>query len=550
MPSRPPGPTPSPAARRALAAPKAPAPQIPRAAPAAPREGSAAEPEELERRVERAEVLGHHAGRLGLPAPPPTLPAPPAAPLAVTPGADSVQRLTHGAIGTMIHHAPPEDPSPGIDGVNKAFYPRQSILDSRRGGIRPKEGPTHAWDFAGLAQRIADMRERTGLPPKSFPIVVNANRMVSPGLESAPKEYMDAEKEVFAISSVWGMDYLRTSGAPGAYAPVLADWRTVNDQLLSSRREAVPLGDKAAGLLRSHAGDLVSASRNDAIPHRGLRNLFFQDPWFMSELSLLERTHDFVHVITLDSDADLGTGEVLDELAELAERELAPEGDAPGPAGGLHITATDYVYARDDLFEWLAGLLDKVGRKKLEQRGYDAYPAEPGLTISYSSTIGKSARAYLASGPFGPESTGNPHGGPFKGLVNSSQSVEGKNLRESWRQTFGDPEAPIHRTTAYANVRESEGQLRGHGPTMMRIGAQYREKKPIPAELIQALITSDNYHSLTPDRNDQEKRGVQSGIVREATEILNAILTENRFPDDPRTLKGAVNAALAAYMNA
>jgi hypothetical protein len=361
---------------------------------------------------------------------------------------------------------------------------------------------------------------------------------------------MDEEKEVFAISSVWGMDYKRPSGAPGAYGPVLADWRRVEDQNLSSRRATVELGDNAPALLRSHAKDLVAASRNDAIPHRGLRNLFFQDDWFMSELQSLEKTRDFVHILTLDSDADLGTGEVLDELAELAERHIAPEGDTPHAAGGLHVTATDYVYIRDDLFEWLAGLLDKVGRKKMEQRGYDAYPAEPGLTISYSSTIGKSARAYLASGPFGPESTGDPRGGPFKELVNSSQSVEGKNLRESWRQSFGDPEAPIHRTTAYANVRESEGQMRGHGPTMRNIGRYYAEKKPIPQELIQALITSDTYHSLTPDRNDGTKRGVQSGIVQEATAIVNDILTQADFPEDPRTLKAAINAALAGYMNA
>jgi hypothetical protein len=450
----------------------------------------------------------------------------------------------------MIHHAPPAEADPVIDGVNKAFYPARDILDSRRGGLRDKGGETHDWDFAGLAQRIADMRERTGLPPESFPIVVNANRMVSPGREGAPKEYMDEEKEVFAISSVWGMDYLRPNGAPGTYGPVLAGWREAADQLLSSRRASVELGDKAPALLRSHAKDLVAASRNDAIPHRGLRNLFFQDPWFMSELKSLERTHDFVHVITLDSDADLGTGEVLDELAALAERDLAPEGDSEHAAGGLHVTATDYVYVRDDLFEWLAGLLDKVGRKKMEQRGYDAYPAEPGLTISYSSTIGESARGYLASGPFGPESTGDPRGGPFKDLVNSSQSVEGKNLRESWRRSYGDPEAPIHRTTAYANVRESEGQMRGHGPTMGNIGRYYTAKQPIPQELIQALITSDNYHSLTPDRNDQDKKAVQSGIVKEATAIVNGILTENDFPDDPRTLKEAINAALATYMNA
>ncbi|HEY8022070.1 MAG TPA: hypothetical protein VIH93_13280 [Thermoanaerobaculia bacterium] len=494
----------------------------------------------MDRRLQRALRLGHRPPPVGLPEAPRPTPIPPGPPV--------VQR-NHAAIGTMIHHAPPPEPDPAIDPVNKGFYGARAILDSRRGGLKEKSGGIYDWDFAGLAQRIADMRERTGLPARSFPIVVNANRMISPGLEDAPKEYMDEEKEVFAISSVWGMDFKDADGDSAGYGPVLASWKRAVDHNLSGRRDRVALGDNAMALLRAHAKDLVAASRNDAIPHRGLRNLFFQDPWFMGELQFLERAADFVHIITLDSDADLGTGEVLDELAALAERYLAPEGGSEHAAGGLHITATDYVYARDDLFEWLAGLLDKVGRKKMEQRGFDAYPAEPGLTISYSSTIGKSARGYLAAGPFGPESTGDPRGGPFKGLVNSSQSVEGKNLRESWRRTFGDPEAPIHRTTAYANVRESEGQLRGHGPTMREIGLLYAAKRPIPVELIQSLISSDNYHSLTPDRNDPRKRDTQRGIVQQVTVILNRLLAESDFPADPRTLKAALNAALAGYMN-
>jgi hypothetical protein len=147
-----------------------------------------AAPADLEGKLQRAELLGHHAGHLGLPAPaapPPHVPGPN---LAITPGAGAVQRLQHGAIGTMIHHAPPAAADPVIDGVNKGFYPARAVLDSRRGGLLEKGGETYDWDFPALAQRIADMRERTGVPPESFPIVINANRMVSPGLEAVPKE--------------------------------------------------------------------------------------------------------------------------------------------------------------------------------------------------------------------------------------------------------------------------------------------------------------------------------------------------------------------------
>lgn len=357
---------------------------------------------------------------------------------------------------------------------------------------------------------------------------------------------MDEGKAVFAFGSVWGMNYLTPAKTPAEYPAVLSDWERAQDMNKSTRKKEVELGMAAKSLLRDHAKDIVSASRNDAIPHRGLRNLIVSDPEFLELLGRIEKEADFVHIVTLDSDVDLGGGEIFKEMGELAERHLTSEKGSP--RSGIHITATDYVYARDNLFEWFAGALDKVGRKKLEAKGHDAYPGEPGLTISYASSFGDKAREFIGSGPFGPEDSGDPKHGHFKDLVESRQSVEGKNLRAGWRRLIGEEKAPIHRTVSYLTVHESEGQVKGHSGAVKTIMSMYEQKKPIPPELIQSLITSDNYHSLAPDRNNKNRVSDQRDIVVEATHILNGVISENKYPNDPGALKFALNTALADFM--
>jgi hypothetical protein len=458
-----------------------------------------------------------------------------------------IQNFTHAAVGTMLHHAPSEVGLASIDVVNKNRYSRRDVLNSRRGELKNSSGTSHSWGFAELVQRIVAIRKKIGITPGRLPVVVNANAMISPGFETSPEAEVDRANEVYALSTVWGMDYKTPKGEPADYDTALSAWELADDVNESGRRKTVSLGGKAKSLLLSHAKDVVNESRNDVIPHRGLRNFILQHPDFQDALQSIEEMTDFVHVITLDNDMNLGDGSVLLEIADLAESHIAPEGEKG--KGGLQIVATDYVYERDELFEWLAGALDKVGRKILEnQHEVDAYPGEPGLTISYSSTIGDSARSFMSSEPFGPEYSGDPRQGGFKGLVNSTQSVEGKNIRERWRQTYGDPQAMIHRTTAHVNVSESGGQKKGHGPTITKMLDLYSNKKPIPVNLIQTLISADTYHSLTPDRNNDTKKEKQSMIVNAVTEIFNTLLVKMDYPEETDDLKNELKAELAMYM--
>jgi hypothetical protein len=465
----------------------------------------------------------------------------PKAPWQLKSNSPTIQCYRHALMGTMIHHAQPKEIPGEIDQVNAQFYRRNEVLDSRRGEIKEHPGETYEWDFENLLQKISSMRKQTPLQPGMFPIVINANTMIAPGINKGPKIYTNAKEEVYAFSSVWGFNFKNPDGKSSTYDDALGKWKAVPDQRLSTRGNTVLLGDRAKSLLWTHARDKVRESPNDAIPHRGLRNSFFQNALFMDELQNIEKKADFVHIITLDSDTNLGSGEVLAEIAELAEKYITSE-------NALHVTATDYIYEREDLFEWLAGALDKVGRKKMEQLGFDAYPAEPGLTISYSSRSSEPARRFLAAEPFGPEYSGDHRGSKFREIVDSSQSVEGKNLRARWRLAFSKQRQPIHRTVSYLNVQESDKQKVGHGPTKTKIDASYEKKERISADLVQALISSDNYHSLTPDRNDLEKRSIQKRIVSEATDILNALLVEQKFPENRNALKDQLITKLTTYM--
>jgi len=460
-----------------------------------------------------------------------------------------LQRKDHTLVGTMLHHAPQALGDTTIDDVNKNYYNSQAVLDSRRGALRePNEG-TFDWDFQGLAAKIVTMRQGTGLPPGQFPVVVNANWMVSPGHEEKPIEYMDKPKGVYAVSSVWGFNYKDADGGVGSdYPEVLESWKKARDQSQEDRAKrgstsgGKPLGEEAQKLLRTHAADTVEKSRNDTIPHRGLRNYFFTEEGYLGEiLDSLEEGADYMHIVTLDSDAKFQDASVLQEIATSAEK---------GMKDGVQITATDYVYDRADLFEWFAGALDKIGRSKLEsdpETPYDAYPAEPGLTISYDVANKKAARELLASQPFGPEFPGKPTKANFKQLVESRQSVEGKNLRESWRQKIGDPTARINRTAGYVSVDESDAQASGHPGTLEAIEDTVKRQEDIPAKLIQTLITADTYHSLTPDRNSETKKALQSKIVADATKILNQCLKDNPGKQVAE-LKAIIYQALVTYM--
>ncbi len=466
-----------------------------------------------------------------------------AAPPAPLGGQPTVQLQSHGLVGTMIHHAPPAQDLPAIDQVNRQFY---TVLSSRRGEIQKNSTDEYEWDFATLASKLARMRKKTGLKPGLFPIIINANRMVSPGDERSPRPYMDEAKAVFAFGSVWGMNFLTPEKSAGDYESVLEAWEKVPNENAPRHAKKAPLGTAAKSLLRDHAKGLVAASRNDAIPHRGLRNLIVSDPEFIESLEKIEQEADFVHIVTLDSDVDLGGGEIFKEIGMLAEEHLTGKDH---PKDGIHITATDYVYARDNVFEWFAGALDKAGRKKLEENGVDAYPAEPGLTISYASEFGDTARDFIRSEPFGPEYSGDPREGPFKDVVDSRQSVEGKNLRQKWRNTTGKQNAQIHRTVSYLTVNESQEQKKGHPQKLKAIMFLYNKKQPITPDLIQSLITSDTYHSLAKDRNNDEKIEHQKKIVFDATQILNKVIAEHEYPQDPNELKSALNDALSNYLD-
>lgn len=471
----------------------------------------------------------------------------------------AIQCQKHAFIGTMIHHAPPAENDQVIDEAIKVYYTENDVIASHRGEIKAKGAGSYEWGFNELTDKIVAMRAKAQLQPNDFPVIINANRMISPGEEKGPQEYVDEPNEVYAFSSVWGMNFKKPGERESStYSEILNAWKQEADPSKNRARKTkkmeiqsgeATIGNKAIAFLRAFAKEKVKAKPNDAIPHRGLRNLFFQHPRFNEKLHELEVPSNFVHIMTLDSDVDLGVGEVLEEIKSLAEEHLA---SVKVPTSGLHITATDYVYKRDDLFYWLAGAMDKVGRKVMEKKGYDAYPAEPGLTISYSSTTKESAHEFLLSQPFGPEYSGDPREGRFKELVDSAQSVEGKNLRERWRKLLRHNRDPIYRTTAYVNVQESDSRMRGHDRMLKLIWEQYHKKEEISSDLIQALVSSDSYHSLAPDRNDKEKRNVQEQIVKEVTGILNDRIKHKNYPTKPDgllILKAALIDALAAYMN-
>jgi hypothetical protein len=360
--------------------------------------------------------------------------------------------------------------------------------------------------------------------------------MVSPGYETRPKEYIDEKRGVYAISTVWGFQYInpKDNSQTNNYTEVLKEWKEKTDWSSGSRQSRqkktrIILGEKAKDLLRSHAKKRVSTGRNDAIPHRGLRNHFFENQNFMNKLKEIEQKVTYMHIVALDSDAKFENITPLQEIKDFAESSLHEK--------GLHIQATDYIYERLNIYDWYAGVLDKVGRYKLERHQkfpFDAYPAEPGLTISYASAKGQEIREnFLKDKPFGPEYAGDARDGGFKDLVNSQQSVEGKNLRQKWRNYINDPVARINRTKSSIIVTESEVQRKGHKNTLGQMAKSVKENKGITVQQLKTLISSDNYHSLTPDRNNNEqKEDVQMEIIQKAEKIFNDVLLRNMETDE------------------
>lgn len=456
------------------------------------------------------------------------------------------QLATHAFIGTMIHHAPPADlGNTTIDALNLMQYPR--TLASSRGEIMPGSGDTFAWNFAELAERIKVMREPTGLSAAKFPIMVNANWMNSPGYNATPEDKTDNAKGAFAFGTNWGMLYKKTdNSAADSYAAALDSWKVAKDHTLSTRNNNVQLGEaNAKKLLRTSAKNAVGDARNEVIPHRGLRNQFFQNDAFNEKLDALEAANDYVHIMTLDSDVSFTGPGVINEIKALAETNLA-DGDLD-----LDITATDYVYDHADIFKWFVAYLDKLGRKLLESHPttpFDAYPAEPGLTISYSKTKKVEARAFLNDAPFGPEES-TPSAEVFKKHVNSVQSVEGKNIRQKWRSDIKeDDSAMVNRTSGHLSVQESDAQARQPGPALRSIKEDYEQRKTINIANIRTLINGDNYHTLNTGRKTVTHAAVINKIVEKSVEILNAVLpsTHGQEVDD---IKTALELRLSGLMD-
>lgn len=464
-----------------------------------------------------------------------------------------IQRARHAVVGTMIHHAPRgNQPGPIAQEIWNEFV-RSGHVATNRGRMRPSSNATYDWrgNFDDLATKLDAIRAKAGFDAQSFPIFINANQMVSPGLEAQPADHEDQALGIHAFGSSWGMDFFLPDKQPAAtYQAALNAWADVEEPGTGRRGKTgtgTMLGQNTAtALLRRAATDKLAASRNTAIPHRGLRNALLQRPEVTNKRAEVARSADYVHVVTLDNDVSLDTGDVVREIFEIAEAAMPKK----AVEAGIQVTATDYIYDRAGFFPWFAGALDKLGRNRLEAEGYEPYPGEPGLTISYAVSEADAATTFLTSEPFGPEMGAHGTGmSAFKRYAPSEQSVEGKNLRESWRKAIGVGDAKVHRTLAHVDVAESAEQAIKPGKALSALTKAYNKKAAFTPDQIRSLISTDTYHSLLKPRGKaEEKLGVINGVIDAATKALNAVVATAQYPEDLSTLKAPVLLALRALM--
>ncbi|MCF2858030.1 hypothetical protein L1286_11155 [Pseudoalteromonas sp. SMS1] len=404
--------------------------------------------------------------------------------------------------------------------TNKVFNKR-----IHRGGIGlVPHGKTFGWNFTQLNNNVQRIRKRAGYVASdpNFHIVTNVNTYQTPGYEEIPQS--GTGEGLTAFGSGWSLPYNlfpleNQVKYEENHESVLDKWKDLpQDPKAKDKISSPKLGrEKAKHVLRTLTKKYVSENKNFVIPHRGLRNEVIKKIKNLGIISKIRESvgGDYVSIINLDDDMQIkNPGTIKSILEGNSKRADLDVSIRKKNKQGIAFSSPGYIYNMEaNLLEYTASVLSHIGGRVINE----AYPAEPGLTLTYHKSIEDDIWAnFLESYPWGEEST-DLNKLPSYGRKQRAARVESKEgrafaakfsrymvkHRDGLKSKKAQYKIPI-RSNQYFPVDMSglaKAQILGDNPPQSVVGLSQEEV----LEMVVRYIKNNKYHPL----NSQSKRAKQ-----------------------------------------